>query len=128
LVVAGNGTIPANLGFWLIAVFSAKKYEIAKGCAKTLPPPRSNFREVPIFRPSPRRFVALQRDLERLEDEFRFSERVETLNHKLSLISHTATTLADIIDTERTLRLGLIVIFLIASEIVVTAYEIYARH
>jgi uncharacterized Rmd1/YagE family protein len=74
----------------------------------------------------------LPRDLERpnarLEDEYQFSERVETLNHKLSLISHTATTLADIIDAKRTLLLALIVIFLIALEIVVTAYEIYAHH
>jgi len=74
----------------------------------------------------------LQRDLERrnarLEVEYEFSERVETLNHKFSLISHTATTLADIIDAKRTLRLELIVIFLIALEIEVTAYEIYAHH
>ena len=74
----------------------------------------------------------MQRDLERryarLEVEYEFSERVETLNHKLSLISHTATTLADNIDAKRKLRLELIVIFLIALEIVVTAYEIYAHH
>ena len=70
----------------------------------------------------------LERLYARLEDEYELSERVETLNNTLSLISDTATTLADIIDAKHTLRLELIVIFLIAFEIVVTAYEIYARH
>lgn len=70
-------------------------------------------------------------DLERLyswlEDEYELSERVEILNRKLEVISDTATTLADIIDAKRSLRLELIVIFLIAFEIVVTAYEIFNR-
>jgi uncharacterized Rmd1/YagE family protein len=69
----------------------------------------------------------LERLYARLEDEYELSERVETLNRKLAVISDTATTLADIIDAKRSLRLELIVIFLIAFEIVVTAYEIYAR-
>jgi uncharacterized Rmd1/YagE family protein len=63
----------------------------------------------------------------RLEDEYELSERVEILEHKLEVISDTATTLADIIDAKRSLRLELIVIFLIAFEIIVTGYEIYAR-
>jgi required for meiotic nuclear division protein 1 len=70
----------------------------------------------------------LERLYARLEDEYELSERVETLNRKLAVIADTATTLADIIDAKRTLRLELIVIFLIAFEIVVTAYEIYARN
>jgi required for meiotic nuclear division protein 1 len=70
----------------------------------------------------------LERLYARLEDEYELSERVETLNRKLAVIADTATTLADIIDTKRSLRLELIVIFLIAFEIVVTAYEIYARN
>jgi uncharacterized Rmd1/YagE family protein len=69
----------------------------------------------------------LERLYARLEDEYELSERVEILNRKLEVISDTATTLADIIDAKRTLRLELIVIFLIAFEIVVTGYEIYAR-
>ena len=63
----------------------------------------------------------LERLYARLEDEYELSERVETLNRKLAVISDTATTLADIIDTKRSLRLEIIVIFLIAFEIVVTA-------
>jgi uncharacterized Rmd1/YagE family protein len=49
------------------------------------------------------------------------------LNRKLGVIADTASTLADIIDTQRSLRLELIVVILIAFEIVVTFYEIYAR-
>ena len=70
----------------------------------------------------------LERLYARLEDEYELSERVEILEHKLEVISDTATTLADIIDAKRSLRLELIVIFLIAFEIIVTGYEIYARH
>jgi uncharacterized Rmd1/YagE family protein len=70
----------------------------------------------------------LERLYARLQDEYELSERVEILEHKLEVISDTATTLADIIDAKRSLRLELIVIFLIAFEIVVTGYEIYARH
>src|ERR1700737_2401286 len=70
-------------------------------------------------------------DLERLyaplEDEYELSERVETLNRKLAVIADTATTLSDIIDTKRSLRLEIIVVILIAFEIVITFYEIYAR-
>ena len=70
----------------------------------------------------------LERLYARLEDEYELSERTETLNRKLSVIAETATTLSDIIDTKRSLRLELIVIYLIAFEILVTFYEIYTRH
>ncbi|HXN70060.1 MAG TPA: RMD1 family protein [Bradyrhizobium sp.] len=69
----------------------------------------------------------LERLYARLEDEYELSERVDTLNRKLAVISDTATTLSDIIDTKRSLRLELIVVFLIAFEIVITFYEIYSR-
>jgi len=70
----------------------------------------------------------LERLYARLEDEYELSERVETLNRKLAVIADTATTLADIVDTKRSLRLEIIVVFLIAFEIVITFYEIYARN
>jgi len=70
----------------------------------------------------------LERLYARLEDEYELSERVETLNRKLAVIADTATTLADIIDTKRSLRLEIIVVVLIAFEIIVTFYEIYARN
>src|ERR1700730_11238502 len=69
----------------------------------------------------------LDRLYARLEDEYELSERAETLNRKLAVIADTATTLADIIDTKRTLRLEIIIVILIAFEIVITFYEIYAR-
>ncbi len=69
----------------------------------------------------------LERLYARLEDEYELNERAETLNRKLAVIADTATTLADIIDTKRSLRLEIIVVFLIAFEIVITFYEIYAR-
>ena len=70
----------------------------------------------------------LERLYARLEDEYELRERVETLNRKLAVIADTATTLADIIDTKRSLRLEVIVVFLIAFEIVITFYEILARN
>jgi uncharacterized Rmd1/YagE family protein len=69
----------------------------------------------------------LERLYARLDDEYELSERAETLNRKLAVIADTATTLSDIIDTQRSLRLELIIVFLIAFEILITFYEIYAR-
>src|ERR1700726_835350 len=70
----------------------------------------------------------LERLYARLQDEYELNERVETLTRKLTVIADTATTLADIIDTKRSLRLEIIVVILIAFEIVITFYEIYARN
>jgi required for meiotic nuclear division protein 1 len=68
----------------------------------------------------------LERLYARLEDEYELRERVDTLNRKLAVVAETADTLADIIDTRRSLRLELIVVVLIAVEIVGTFYQIYA--
>ena len=68
----------------------------------------------------------LERLYARLEDEYELKERVDTLNRKLAVVAETANTLADIIDTRRALRLELIVVVLIAFEIIVTFYQIYA--
>jgi uncharacterized Rmd1/YagE family protein len=68
----------------------------------------------------------LERLYARLEDEYELKERVDTLNRKLAVVAETADTLADIIDTRRSLRLELIVVALIAFEIIVTFYQIYA--
>ncbi|MGJ4998133.1 RMD1 family protein [Bradyrhizobium sp. HKCCYLS3077] len=69
----------------------------------------------------------LERLYARLEDEYELKEREETLNRKLAVIAETATALADIIDTKRSLRLEVIVVILIACEIVLGFYEIFAR-
>jgi required for meiotic nuclear division protein 1 len=67
----------------------------------------------------------LERLYARLEDEYELKERVDSLNRKLSVIAETANTLADIIDTRRSLRLEMIVVLLIAFEIVITFYQIF---
>jgi uncharacterized Rmd1/YagE family protein len=70
----------------------------------------------------------LERLYSRLEDEYELSERGETLNRKIAVISDTATTLSDIIDTKRSLRLEVIVVILIAVEILGTFYDIWVRN
>src|SRR6202049_2567578 len=64
----------------------------------------------------------LERLYARLEDEYELKERVEALNRKLAVIAETANTLADIIDTQRSLRLAPIVGGPIRLEVVVTVY------
>jgi uncharacterized Rmd1/YagE family protein len=68
----------------------------------------------------------LERLFARLEDEYELRERVDALNRKLAVIAETANTLADIIDARRSLRLELIVVVLIAFEVAITSYQIYA--
>src|ERR1700716_1190972 len=67
----------------------------------------------------------LERLYARLEDEYELRESGQTLNRKLAVIAETANTLAEIIDTQRSLRLELIVVGLIAFEIVITFYQIF---
>jgi uncharacterized Rmd1/YagE family protein len=69
-------------------------------------------------RPSLERFYA------RLEDEYELKERAGVLTRKLTVISDTARALADIIDTERSLRLEMIIVLLIAVEIVISVYHL----
>jgi uncharacterized Rmd1/YagE family protein len=68
----------------------------------------------------------LERLYARLEDEYELIGRVETLNRKLEVVADTADTLADIIDTRRSLRLEVIVVVLIAVEIVIGISQIFA--
>jgi uncharacterized Rmd1/YagE family protein len=70
----------------------------------------------------------LERLYARLEDEYELKERVETLDRKLNVIADTAETLADIIDTRRSLRLEIIVVLLIAIEIGTSFYQIFIAH
>jgi hypothetical protein len=70
----------------------------------------------------------LERLYARLEDEYELKERVETLDRKLAVIADTAETLADIIDTRRSLRLEVVVVPLIAIEIATSFYQIFIAH
>jgi uncharacterized Rmd1/YagE family protein len=69
----------------------------------------------------------LERFYSKLEDEYELKERADLLTRKLSVISDTARALADIIDTERSLRLERIIIALILLETVFTGYQILYR-
>ncbi len=65
----------------------------------------------------------------RLEDEYELKERAESLNRKLAVVAETAQVLTDIIDTSRSLRLELIIVFLILFEVLITIYQLaMARH
>jgi uncharacterized Rmd1/YagE family protein len=70
----------------------------------------------------------LERLYARLEDEYELKERADVLTRKLTVISDTAKALADIIDTERSLRLEIIIVILILLEILFTAYQIWWLH
>src|ERR1700722_17796111 len=67
----------------------------------------------------------LERVYARLEDEYELIGRVETLNRKLEVVADTADTLADIIDTRRSLRLEIIIVLLIGFEIVIGFWQIF---
>jgi uncharacterized Rmd1/YagE family protein len=70
----------------------------------------------------------LERLYARLEDEYELKERAESLNRKLAVIAETAQVLTDIIDTRRSLRLELIIVFLILSEVLITVYQLATNH
>ena len=62
----------------------------------------------------------LERLYARLEDEYELRERTATLHRKLTVIGETATVLTDLIHTNRSLRLEIVVVLLIALEIAIT--------
>jgi uncharacterized Rmd1/YagE family protein len=67
----------------------------------------------------------LERFYARLEDEYELKERADLLTRKLTVISDTAKALADIIDTERSLRLERIIIALILLETIFAGYQLF---
>ncbi len=69
----------------------------------------------------------LERLYARLEDEYELVERADTLAHKLDLIGETVTVLTDLIDTNRSLRLEVIVVGLILAEITLTLIQMTRR-
>jgi len=68
----------------------------------------------------------LSRLYSRLKDEYELKERVDSLSRKLTVISETAQALTDMIDTQRSLRLELLIVALIAFEIVITFFQMFA--
>ena len=65
----------------------------------------------------------LERLYARLEDEYELKERAEALGRKLGVVAETTQALADMIDTERSLRLEAIIVGLIVFEIAITFYQ-----
>lgn len=69
----------------------------------------------------------LERLYARLEDEYEISERHLALERKLELVSRTAETLLDLIQTKRSLRVEWYIVILIVVEILLTLYELFIR-
>lgn len=62
----------------------------------------------------------------RLKDEYELKERREELTRKLEVISETAKALTDLINAERSIRLEMMIVFLIVLDIAVMFYQMYA--
>jgi uncharacterized Rmd1/YagE family protein len=69
----------------------------------------------------------LERFYARLEDEYELKERADVLTRKLTVISDSAKAFADIIHTERSSRLELIIAVLIVVEIVIAVFQLWVR-
>ncbi|HEY0850342.1 MAG TPA: RMD1 family protein [Bradyrhizobium sp.] len=70
---------------------------------------------------------SLERLYARLADEYELKERAEALNRKLEVIAESAQVLTDIIDTRRSLRLELIIVYLILFEVLITIYQLASK-
>jgi uncharacterized Rmd1/YagE family protein len=69
----------------------------------------------------------LERLYARLADEYELKERANALRHKLQVIEETTRALTDIIDTERSARLEVIIAVLIVVEILIAFYDLFFR-
>jgi uncharacterized Rmd1/YagE family protein len=67
----------------------------------------------------------LERLYARLEDEYELRERASALHRKLDVVGDTTQVLTDLIDTERSLRLELVIVLLILSEIAITVFQMF---
>ncbi|MCW5674443.1 MAG: RMD1 family protein [Xanthobacteraceae bacterium] len=67
----------------------------------------------------------LSRLYARLKEEYELAERVDGLNRKLKVVADTAQALTDMIDTERSLRLEMLIVALIAFEIGITFFQMW---
>ncbi|MEJ2690670.1 MAG: RMD1 family protein [Deltaproteobacteria bacterium] len=70
-------------------------------------------------------------DLERLyaylEDEFEIRERHRALERKLDLISRTAQTMLNLLQTKRSLRVEWYIVILIVVEILLSVYQLFLK-
>jgi uncharacterized Rmd1/YagE family protein len=63
----------------------------------------------------------------RLEDEFELRERQEALERKLAVISRTAETLVELIQSRHSLRVEWYIVALIVLEVLLTLYQMFWR-
>jgi uncharacterized Rmd1/YagE family protein len=68
----------------------------------------------------------LERLYARLEDEYELEARGRTINAKIDVLGETARALIDLIDVDRSVRLEWIIIVLIAMEIALSTFQIFA--
>lgn len=67
----------------------------------------------------------LERFYARLEDEYEIIERGTLLNGKVGVVSMAAQTFTDMIDTERSARLELLIVILILAELLIGAVTLF---
>ena len=67
----------------------------------------------------------LERFYARLEDEYEIVERGTLLNGKVGVIASAAQTFTDMIDTQRSARLELLIVVLILAELVIAAATLF---
>lgn len=64
----------------------------------------------------------------RMADEYELIERHRALERKLELVSKTAETLLDLLQSRRSLRVEWYIVILIVVEILLTVYELWGQH
>ena len=69
----------------------------------------------------------LERFYARLEDEYELKERADILTRKLAVVSDSAKVLSDLIDTQRSLRLEMMIVALIVVEIFIAILQFWTR-
>ena len=71
--------------------------------------------------------VDLERLYARLEDEYELKERAATLADKVETVQNTASALTDLIDAQRSYRLEITIVILIAVELGIAVFDLFFR-
>lgn len=69
-----------------------------------------------------------ERFYSRLADEYELVERQRALERKLELVSRTAETVLELLQSKRSLRVEWYIVILIVVEIMLTVYEMWGMH
>ena len=71
--------------------------------------------------------VDLERLYSRMEDEYELKERASTLADKVETVQNTASALTDLIDAQRSYRLEITIVVLIAVELGIAVFDLFFR-